>query len=143
MLIEALAAGVVGAVLLWLVLQPIVAPDAAPPADTDPPDPEETPQGIALLALKEIEFDHATGKLSEADFAILSARYTAAAVALLEPNVAGAYCLRHGARGEAAAQFCSECGAGLVRSDGACLVCGFVVQSDAMFCPGCGVPVRK
>jgi hypothetical protein len=142
MLIEALAAGVVGAVLLWLVLQPIVAPHAAPPADTDPPDPEETPQGIALLALKEIEFDRATGKLSEADYAALSTRYTAAAVAALEPTVAGMHCLRHGIREDAEARFCAECGAGLVTSTGACFACGFVVPVDAAFCPGCGVPVR-
>jgi hypothetical protein len=141
MLIEALAAGVVGAVLLWLVLQPIVAPLSVPPADIDAPDPEETPQGIALLALKEIEFDHATGKLSEADYAALNTQYTAAAVAALEPTAAVMHCLRHGARPEAQARFCSECGAGLVGSTGACVSCGFVVPVDAAFCPGCGVLV--
>ena len=141
MLIEALAAGVVGAVLLWLVLQPILAPGSAPPVDSDPPDPEETPQGIALLALKEIEFDRATGKLSEADYAALSTRYTAAAVAALEPVVAVVHCRRHGARAEGDALFCSECGAGLFASTGTCVRCGFTIPADAAFCPGCGVLV--
>jgi hypothetical protein len=143
MLIEALAAGVVGAVLLWLVLQPILAPDSAPPVDSDPPDPEETPQGIALLALKEIEFDRATGKLSEADYAALRTRYTAAAVAALEPVVAVVRCRRHGIREDAYARFCTECGAGLVGANGACVSCGSVIPTDAVFCPGCGLPLRQ
>ena len=145
MLIEAIAAGVVGAALLWLVLQPIVSPDPAPPVDTDPPDPEETPRGLALLALKEIEFDRATGKLSDADYATLSTRYTAAAIATLDTlpvNAAGARCLRHGDRTGADARFCSECGAGLVNAMGACLDCGFIVPADAAFCPGCGRELR-
>lgn len=141
MLIEALAAGVVGAALLWLVLQPIVSPLSAPPVDTDGPDLEETPQGIALLALKEIEFDHATGKLSEADYAALNTRYMAAAVAALEPVEVVVHCLRHGTRAEAQARFCSECGAGLIGSTDGCVACGFVVPGDATFCPGCGVRV--
>ena len=142
MLIEALAAGVVGAALLWLVLQPIVSPRSAPPVDTDGPDPEETPQGIALLALKEIEFDHATGKLSEADYAALNARYMAAAVAALEPVEAVVHCLRHGTRAEAR-------GPVLLRvrrradwvNRTVASRCGFVVPGDAAFCPGCGVRV--
>ncbi|MGH7523689.1 MAG: zinc ribbon domain-containing protein [Gemmatimonadales bacterium] len=138
MLLEAVAAGVVGAVLLWLVLQPMVSPDAAPPIDTDPPDPEETPRGIALLALKEIEFDRATGKLSDADYAALHSRYTAAAVAAMDAAPAGVRCLRHGPRTNADARFCNECGAGLVTDTGTCRACGFAVPADAIFCPGCG-----
>lgn len=151
MLLEAIAAGVVGAALLWLVLQPIVSPDPAPMVDTDPPDPEETPRGLALLALKEIEFDRATGKLSDADYAALSTRYSAAAIAALDeapaavaaPVASGARCLRHGDRSGADARFCSECGAGLVDRAGACLACGFTAPADAVFCPGCGVALRS
>jgi hypothetical protein len=141
MLIEALAAGVVGAALLWLVLQPIVSPHATPPVDTDPPDPEETPRGIALLALKEIEFDRATGKLSDSDYTALSARYTAVAIAALEPPSASVRCLRHGVRDDTDARFCGECGAGLITLTGACVSCGFVVPDNAIFCPGCGQQV--
>lgn len=141
MLIEALAAGVVGAALLWLVLQPILSPSAAPPVDTDPPDPEETPRGQALLALKEIEFDRATGKLSDADYTALSTRYTAVAIAALNAPSGSARCLRHGEWTGPDARFCLECGAGLVNSAGACMTCERVVPVDAAFCPGCGVAV--
>ncbi len=48
-------------------------------------DPEDdlSPRAVALRALKEIEFDRATGKLSDADYEALEREYTAAAVAAL------------------------------------------------------------
>lgn len=103
-LVEAFAAVVVGLALLWLVLQPIVAP-AAPAAEVyEPPEPEETPRGQALLALKEIEFDRATGKLSDDDFAELRARYERAAIATMEG--------------------CAKCGAPMGGDDLFCGMCG-------------------
>ena len=145
MLLEAIAAGVVGIALLWLVLQPMVAPGLHPPVDLDPLDPEETPRGQALIALREIAFDRATGKLSEEDYAELNARYTAAAIATLDAPAATAEdgrCLAHGPPTETGARFCPECGAGLVTVDGRCVTCSFAVPADAVFCPGCGVRVR-
>src|SRR3989442_11196200 len=41
------------------------------------------PQAVALRALKEIEFDRATGKLSDTDYEQLKAKYTEAALAAL------------------------------------------------------------
>ncbi len=139
MLLEAIAAGVVGAALLWLVLQPIVFPATSTPIDLDPLDPEETPQGQALIALKEIEFDRATGKLSDDDYAELNARYSAVAIAAIDAPAGTVRCMTHGARMETDARFCPECGAGLVTESGACAGCGFVIPLDAAFCPGCGV----
>ena len=49
----------------------------------EPLDPEETPKGVALAALKEIEFDRETGKLSDEDYEFLKAKYTMAAVEAL------------------------------------------------------------
>ena len=80
MLAEALAAVLVGALVLWLVLQPLIRPAALRVRAIEPLDPEETPRGIALTALKEIEFDRETGKLSDADYQFLKAKYTAAAL---------------------------------------------------------------
>lgn len=127
-LVEAFAAVVVGLALLWLVLQPIVAP-AAPTAEAyEPPEPEETPRGQALLALKEIEFDRATGKLSDADFTMLHARYSARAIAVLDgaeaapaadprsvraATAGGAPCPTCGGATVTAARFCGACGASL------------------------------
>jgi hypothetical protein len=65
----------------------------------------------AIDALREIEFDHATGKLSESDYAELKASYTQRAVADMRTGPSGAViCERCGPRPEPDAQFCSECG---------------------------------
>lgn len=80
---EALAAVVVGMAALWLVLQPLLWPHSPKSVVYEPLDLEETPKGIALAALKEIEFDRETGKLSDADYELLKAKYTAAAVEAL------------------------------------------------------------
>jgi hypothetical protein len=77
---EALAAVLVGVAALWLVLQPLIKPRYSRPLAPEPLDPEETPKGIALTALKEIEFDRETGKLSQADYEFLKAKYTATAL---------------------------------------------------------------
>lgn len=104
MLLEAMLAGLTGLAVLWLVLQPIVAPSPDEAPIFDPPEAEETARGRALLALKEIEFDRATAKLSDEDYAMLKARYEAAAVATLEG------CASCGARMDAADVYCARCG---------------------------------
>lgn len=68
----------------------------------------------AVDALREIEFDHATGKLSDTDYAELKSSYTLSAVAAMrDGDVAHAsdvICLRCGPRPEQDAIYCSECG---------------------------------
>lgn len=106
---EAIVAGILGAVMLWLVAQPILAPQIDQLPVDDVPDPEETARGRALLALKEIEFDRATGKLSEEDYRMLTGRYSRQAVQLLESgNVA--ICRSCGAPDTGTA-WCTACGA--------------------------------
>jgi hypothetical protein len=61
----------------------LIRPSAPRSAATEPVAPEETPKGIALTALKEIEFDRETGKLSEVDYEFLKAKYTTAALEAL------------------------------------------------------------
>ncbi|MEO8479252.1 MAG: zinc ribbon domain-containing protein [Gemmatimonadota bacterium] len=105
MMLEALAAGLVAVALLYLVLQPLVVPGAVVAAPWEPPEAEETTRGRALLALKEIEFDRATGKLSDEDYHALQERYERAAIA----NLAG--CQRCGHALADADRFCGACGA--------------------------------
>lgn len=131
-LAEAIASGVVGVALLWLVLQPMVLPAPEQAVILDVLDPEETPRGQALLALKEIEFDRATGKLSDEDFASLHARYTTAALEVMaaEPSssdrveqLIAARVADHGEK-----RFCTQCGVKLA--------------AGAKFCDQCGASVR-
>jgi hypothetical protein len=126
--------------------RPIGLPLVAPAPDED-----------AIVALREIEFDRATGKLSDTDYAELKARYTARALATMRARGAGgvdaspedlveatvlAYrarlksCAQCGPRPEPDAVYCSNCGSYL---DEKCAGCGRVVEeAGAAFCAGCG-----
>jgi predicted nucleic acid-binding Zn ribbon protein len=132
----------------------------------EPEDLEETPKGIALAALREIEFDRATGKLSDEDYAALKAKYSEEALALLraEENAqtseavpdrieamvearvralrgAGPLaCPRCGPRPETDAIFCSNCGDRL-GGGGRCVACGAALNPDGRFCEACGSAV--
>ena len=111
----------------------------------------------AVVALREIEFDRATGKLSDADYADLKTRYTQRALDAMRAGDVGAggarvgdaaeaavlayrarirSCARCGPRPEPDAIYCSNCGAYL---DEKCAGCGRVVEeAGAAFCAGCG-----
>ena len=147
--VEAFLALVVGGAALSLILLPILRPAVtAPAAEWDLPELEETRKGQALLALKEIDFDLATGKLSEADHADLKRRFTEEAVAALREDEGRAVavaarpapgkiaCPSCGPRPEPDAIFCSSCGRLL--SAAQCAGCGAPVAPGARFCEGCG-----
>jgi len=112
----------------------------------------------AVEALREIEFDRATGKLSDGDYDMLKARYTRQAVAAMRSESGAAVvdeseieaairrareaqasvpsCSVHGPRPEPDAIYCSECGRFL---GGACAHCGATASAPgARFCEGCG-----
>jgi ribosomal protein L40E len=137
---------VVGAVLLagaalWLVLQPLVRSGGVAPTPVEPLDPEETPVGVALTALKEIDFDRETGKLSSADYEQLKQKYTAAAVAAMrEEQATGA----EGAPDEVEAMIAARLSVRRVAKSSttpgapACLRCGPRPEPDAIFCSTCG-----
>jgi len=165
MLAEAVAAALVGMAALWLVLRPLLGPPPAPDLVEEPVDPEETAKGVALLALKEIEFDRETGKLSDADYQYLKDKYTAEALDALraeegaralddlEARIAhrvhalrsaaatappGApACPSCGPRPETDALYCSTCG-GRVPAPATCARCGAALSSDSRFCESCG-----
>jgi len=129
-------------------------------------DPEDdlSPRAVALRALKEIEFDRATGKLSDADYDALKRRYTTEALAALRSEQAGSgmrdagggtaalaphpasriplpACPTHGPRPESHAQFCSECGRRLGSAPGYCARCGTSLEQEARYCHSCGARV--
>ena len=146
----------------FYVLRPIFRP--APPEatasgnDGDDPNDDLSPQAVALRALKEIEFDRATGKLSDADYDELHAKYTQEALAamregsgergagsglprptpaLRSPLPAPA-CPVDGPRPEPDAAFCSTCGRRLGTAPGYCTRCGSALETDARYCNRCG-----
>ena len=154
MLGEVLAAVIVGVLALWLVLQPLLRPSAPPSLPLEPIDPEETPQGIALTALKEIEFDRETlrldagaaprGAVSDDVEAMIAARVRALRSASAPPpsdthaNAGpGQVCRTCGQRPEPDAVFCSTCGRRLPTRS-ACDRCGAALLPDSRFCEACG-----
>jgi hypothetical protein len=123
MVLEAVAAALVGLAALVLVLQPLLSRRPRRSRPSEPVDPEETPRGIALAALKEIDFDRETGKLSEGDYQFLKAKYTQQALDALRseearpPPTLGSgsqpaalICRTCGPRPEPDAIYCSTCG---------------------------------
>ncbi|MGQ0713526.1 MAG: hypothetical protein ACT4PJ_07315 [Gemmatimonadaceae bacterium] len=125
---------IVGTVLalgaLAYVLAPLIAADGGAPRAPSRPIPPTTDEeeGGAVAELREIEFDHATGKLSDGDYAALKARYTADAAAeaqtsgvaddAVEAEIRRARALTRlcptcGPRPEPGARYCSSCGAAL------------------------------
>jgi hypothetical protein len=70
-------------------------------------------QSLAVDALRELEFDRQTGKISDSDYEPLKARYTSQALASMRAGDAPV-CEVHGPRPEPDAEYCSKCGAALV-----------------------------
>lgn len=114
----------------------------------------------AVDALREIEFDRATGKLSDSDYDALKTRYTAQALAAMRSSSPAAAraptdadvealirrqresqreapsCPTHGPRPELDAVYCSDCGRYLA---GVCSRCGARASAPgARFCDSCG-----
>lgn len=135
-----------------LVLDPLVRPYAVrpePPSSEPEDDPLEQRKEQALAALKEIEFDRATGKLDDADYERMKAKYTAEALdAIREADAAAApapvepamaqMLAGTGAGGDAAEalvaakrragkgrRYCTECGAELEGAGKFCVECGY------------------
>jgi hypothetical protein len=112
----------------------------------------ESSDGVrAIDALREIEFDRETGKLSDADYAALKAAYTASALTELRREETGSSrggspgsviapqwtCPTCGPRPESDALFCSNCARYL---PGVCAGCGAAVaEPAARYCAGCGL----
>ena len=139
-MLELIAGIVVAFVAVGAVLQPLLTgaqgmQHSGPAEDAvEFEDIEESasPKIQALLALKENEFDRATGKLSDVDYQELKAKYSRVALQEIEREEAGA---------EDAAE-------ALVRqiAEAAVVVCpncGPRPEADATFCSDCGRPLPK
>lgn len=145
MLVEAVLAVIVGAGVLWLVLQPVLQSSPGKALPAEPVDPEETPKGIALTALKEIEFDRETGKLSDSDYEFLKGKYTAQALDALrqESEEAASDNIEDliAAKVRALRSASTSPSANASHSAGlhpSCISCGPRPEPDAAFCSSCG-----
>jgi hypothetical protein len=149
---------IIGAVLaacaLAFVLTPLLVGSAPGPRSTPGADQQgsrngsptggaATEQVSAVDALREIEFDRATGKLSEADYGSLKSAYTARALAELRESAT-----RSPERARPAVESdtatvstpaaCPACQAHTVANAAYCIQCGHYLAER---CPGCGTAV--
>jgi hypothetical protein len=114
---------------LAYVLWPLVAVAEGRPATRripPPSSPTASDHGEAVAALREIEFDHVTGKLSEPDYLALKEQYTREAITAMRARESDSadpaeaeirraraqarVCPLCGPRPEPAARYCSRCG---------------------------------
>jgi hypothetical protein len=162
-LIEFVVGVLFAAATVWFVLHPIFRSEREAPLavdgtifdEGDDPDEDFSSRAVALRALREIEFDRATGKLSDADYESLQTKYTAEALAAMRAEeeralapapgttrpsspLTRAACPTHGVRPEPDAVFCSDCGRRLGTAPGYCARCGSALERDARYCAGCG-----
>ena len=96
---------------LSFVLYPLfmsAPPVASPPVERHN-DSGESARNPALDALREIEFDRETGKLSDVDYEALKETYTQRAVTAMRSG-GSPVCVTCGPRPESDAVFCSNCG---------------------------------
>jgi hypothetical protein len=109
--VTALLVGTLLAVIsLCYVLYPLYRADVSPVPRPVRPSKRESP---AVEALRDLEFDRQTGKISDDDYDSLKARYTTQALAAMRAGGAP-ICESCGPRPEADAEYCSRCGAALV-----------------------------
>ena len=175
-MLELVTGIVVAVIALAVVLEPLLRSQGTGGAspwdwvedDDDLVDLEESGSAKikALLALREIEFDRATGKLSDDDYTSLKQEYSQAALVAIraekaaeveeagtdqvlpdaETAIARARSQRSGECPtcqytlEPGSIFCSSCGRSLLEADASprCWVCGADRQITASFCGECG-----
>lgn len=137
-------------IALVLVLAPLLSV-TAPAEDTEQQRrsrnariADEEEQGSAVAALREIEFDKATGKLSDADYADLRQRYTRAALEELRQaesagrEVAVPDTVLSAAGGLSIDDAVEAAIARARETQRACTVCGPRPELDATYCSSCG-----
>lgn len=175
-MLELITGALVAIAAVALVLEPLVRGTRSGALTThdsrlfeEPLELEESqsPKVQALLALREIEFDRATGKLSDEDYTKLKQRYEERALTAIRAEetaleardadsaeaddpaeravlqMRGAKqreCVACGVRSETGAVFCSRCGRSLLSENALprCYMCGAELESDAGYCGQCG-----
>lgn len=136
-----------------IVAYPFFKPPVFLPAPSHPVLEELVSQRDAMYAaIKDLENEFATGKLSEADYRSLRAKYEAKAVTILQELDRVVATLPHAATDDvierevarlrsasskADAPTCPQCGASYAAADVFCAKCGAALRGAR--CPACGM----
>ena len=136
---------VVAAILIF-IMQPVVRGlHASLERDDDELTETEARKRVALLALRDVEYDFLAGKLDEEDYRSLKSELTAEALAALEADEAS--------RGKGAGAGQVDLNADLeaeiarvragLRAGLVCPDCGFSNEKGSRFCSACGHALKE
>jgi len=132
---------VTAAVVLFL-LQPVVKGiHASLDREDDELTETEARKRVALLALRDVEYDFLAGKLDEEDYRSMKAEFTAEALAALEADEAS----RDASSATGDTDLEAEIAAirqGL-RAGTPCLACSYRNPAGSRFCSACGQPLAE
>ena len=132
-------AALVAAAVVLFILQPVLKGVYASLERSDQePTETEARKKVALLALRDVEYDFLAGKLDEDDYRSMKSQLTAEALAALEADEAarGAGAAGPAADADLEAEI-ARVRAGL-RSGVVCTDCGFANDKGSRFCSACG-----
>ena len=110
----------------------------------------ERDKGLTLRSIKELEFDHAMGKVADADFAEMRDRLRARALRLMR-QLDGVDAYRHAIERDLASRLPPAPDASTAPVTPAprvaqgffCTHCGAAADADARFCRMCGTPLQS
>jgi hypothetical protein len=133
-----IGAALVAAAVILFILQPVAKGlHASLDREEDELTETEARKRVALLALRDVEYDFLAGKLDEADYRSLKGELTAEALAALEAD--------EKARQGGATLSDLEAEIAEVREELreglSCLDCGFTNEPQSRFCASCGHPL--
>ena len=153
---SAILIAILAVAAISLALYPLFGLDRRPARASAPIDPNLenvlSAREATYSAIKDLETDHAMGKLSDADYGTLRAKYEGKALAILQKldavqpavpqtpqaTATNGACAQCGTPTVAGAKFCRGCGASLAAT---CASCGTPFATDSKFCRRCGSPV--
>ncbi len=155
---SAILIAILAVAAISLAVRPLFQLEQAPARATAAIDPNVenllSAREATYAAIKDLETDHAMGKLSDADYQNLRAKYEGKALTILQQLDAtqvasrerlaqrvaspGGTCTQCGTPIATGAKFCRGCGTGLAP---ACSSCGAPIAAEASFCRQCGTPV--
>lgn len=124
----------VAAAVVLFILQPVVKGiHASLDRDDDELTETEARKRVALLALRDVEYDFLAGKLDEQDYRALKSELTAEALAALEADEAS----KSGGADDALEAEIARIRAGL-KEGTPCPSCAYTNSEGSRFCSACG-----
>ena len=137
-MVLALGGLLVAAAVVLFIVQPMVKGlHASLERGEDELTETEARKRVALLALRDVEYDYLAGKLDDEDYRSLKGELTAEALAALEADEKA----RSGSAAAALEVEIAQARAGL-RSGVFCSECGFANDPGSRFCSSCGHAVH-